>query len=86
MNPNDFLYQILREVPGLAVNLIIVVAFLKNLGRRDELARTVSEECHDVQRETASMMKENIDTLRKHTDSIKDLARVVERCRLHQNP
>lgn len=81
MDINQVISSLLREMPSLGVMLVMVLTFLRHLNRRDEIAKAVSDQCHEVQIQTAQAIRENVEALAKHNDAINDLAKVVERCR-----
>lgn len=78
--------DLLRELgPQVAGIVAVVILFLRYLGKRDCLLKTIGEECHAVQRQTTQALIDNaeasgrhIEAFAKHTEA---LTEAVERLR-----
>lgn len=81
MEQSNFVIQVIREVPGLGVMLVMVLMFLKHLAKRDEISKQVSEQYQQVHQETSTAIKSNVEALQKHNEVIHDLAKAIDRCR-----
>lgn len=55
---DEFLLNLLNTAPGLAVAVVIVIIFVKHLGKKDEQSNEVQREGHQVMREVSRQMGE----------------------------
>lgn len=68
--------EIAREVPNLAVLTAIVVIFLRHMQKRDEMLRSIGQDCHEVQNRSIMAMERNTEQLGK-TEKVLDEVKVM---------
>ena len=54
----EILLNLLKQTPGLAVAVGIVVIFVRHLGKKDEQFQAISARCHEIQQEGHQIMRD----------------------------
>lgn len=68
----DRIWEFLAETPSLGVTVVLVLVFLKALGKRDETIKEIAAEHNAAYRANAEVLKENSQVIGECSSVLKD--------------
>ena len=69
----DIFLTLLEQSPGLVGAIIIVLAFIKYIQKRDGLMKTLTDSCNAVQRESNEVMRETKEQLGRNAEVLSEV-------------
>jgi hypothetical protein len=77
---DEWLREAGRQVPGLVLMFLLVLAFLKHLDKRNARDEAIAKACHDVITASSSVVEKNSEALGRNAAVMENVQHVVERC------
>ena len=79
----DILTTLLEQSPGLVGAIIIVLAFIKYIQKRDGLMESITDSCNEVQRESNQVMRETKEQLGRNAEVLSEVLHTVKHMNGH---
>ncbi len=70
---SDLLLTLLEQSPGLVGAIIIVLAFIKYIQKRDSFMKTLTDSCNKVQHESNQVMRETKEQLGRNAEVLSEV-------------
>ncbi len=69
----DLLVTLLEQSPGLVGAIVIVLAFIKYIQKRDVFIKTLTDSCNKVQHESNQVMRETKEQLGRNAEVLSEV-------------
>lgn len=80
--PTDIIIEIGKQVPALALMVFVIWIFMKYLGTRDNMMRSLFEEHVDERHESRKVIEDNTKALRENAETRGSVTEALRR--LHE--
>lgn len=74
----DIIQGLVGQSPGLVGAIIIVLAFIKYIQKRDTLMKTLTDSCNGVQKESNKIMRETKEQLGRNAEVLSEVLHTVK--------
>ncbi len=74
----DIFLTLLEQSPGLVGVIVIVLAFIKYIQKRDGLMKTLTDSCNKVQHESNQVMRETKEQLGRNAEVLSEVYHSVK--------
>lgn len=74
----DIFLALLEQSPGLVGAIVIVLAFIKYIQKRDGLMKTLTDSCNTVQHESNQVMRETKEQLGRNAEVLSEVFHTIK--------
>lgn len=74
----DIFLTLLEQSPGLVGAIVIVLAFIKYIQKRDSFMKTLTDSCNKVQHESNQVMRETKEQLGRNAEVLSEVFHTIK--------